>query len=165
MGLYEQWTDMIYKERSQKDYNRFWKEYLDKEKDIYKNILENKKSEIQGKIKDLAEQYNLDTVTFVGFLDGINSSLVDAIDLENLEEDSEIKLNIDFEKLYFNMLNAKASWLYELPQWEGILTKERRKEITKEYRKSKIIVKDKKVGRNEPCPCGSGKKYKKCCGK
>ena len=23
----------------------------------------------------------------------------------------------------------------------------------------------KKVGRNEPCPCGSGKKYKKCCGK
>ena len=27
------------------------------------------------------------------------------------------------------------------------------------------IVKDKKIGRNEPCPCGSGKKYKKCCGK
>lgn len=27
------------------------------------------------------------------------------------------------------------------------------------------IVKEKKVGRNEPCPCGSGKKYKKCCGR
>lgn len=24
---------------------------------------------------------------------------------------------------------------------------------------------EKKVGRNDPCPCGSGKKYKKCCGK
>ncbi|WP_246628562.1 SEC-C metal-binding domain-containing protein [Methylomagnum ishizawai] len=24
---------------------------------------------------------------------------------------------------------------------------------------------DKKVGRNDPCPCGSGKKFKKCCGK
>ncbi|WHZ06031.1 SEC-C metal-binding domain-containing protein [Neobacillus sp. YX16] len=23
---------------------------------------------------------------------------------------------------------------------------------------------DDKVGRNDPCPCGSGKKYKKCCG-
>jgi preprotein translocase subunit SecA len=23
----------------------------------------------------------------------------------------------------------------------------------------------KKIGRNEPCPCGSGKKYKQCCGK
>ena len=24
---------------------------------------------------------------------------------------------------------------------------------------------DRSVGRNDPCPCGSGKKYKKCCGK
>lgn len=29
----------------------------------------------------------------------------------------------------------------------------------------KTIVKEFKVGRNDPCPCGSGKKYKKCCGK
>lgn len=27
------------------------------------------------------------------------------------------------------------------------------------------IVNNSKVGRNDPCPCGSGKKYKKCCGK
>ena len=27
------------------------------------------------------------------------------------------------------------------------------------------LVKKKKVGRNDPCPCGSGKKYKHCCGK
>jgi preprotein translocase subunit SecA len=25
-------------------------------------------------------------------------------------------------------------------------------------------LRSKKVGRNEPCPCGSGRKYKKCCG-
>ncbi len=35
----------------------------------------------------------------------------------------------------------------------------------KEALKSKPIVKDKKVGRNDACPCGSGKKYKQCCGK
>ena len=29
----------------------------------------------------------------------------------------------------------------------------------------KTKMAEKKVGRNEPCPCGSGKKYKKCCGK
>ena len=29
----------------------------------------------------------------------------------------------------------------------------------------KPIVKEKKVYPNDPCPCGSGKKYKKCCGK
>ena len=29
----------------------------------------------------------------------------------------------------------------------------------------KTVIAEKKIGRNEPCPCGSGKKYKKCCGK
>lgn len=33
------------------------------------------------------------------------------------------------------------------------------------YFRGDTIVKDKKVYPNEPCPCGSGKKYKKCCGK
>ena len=28
-----------------------------------------------------------------------------------------------------------------------------------------IVLEKPKVGRNDPCPCGSGKKYKKCCGK
>lgn len=31
--------------------------------------------------------------------------------------------------------------------------------------KPQPVVKKKKVGRNDPCPCGSGKKYKKCCGR
>ena len=31
--------------------------------------------------------------------------------------------------------------------------------------KAQPIVKPEKIGRNEPCPCGSGKKYKKCCGR
>lgn len=31
--------------------------------------------------------------------------------------------------------------------------------------KRKPIVKPKKIGRNDPCPCGSGKKYKYCCGR
>ena len=32
-------------------------------------------------------------------------------------------------------------------------------------KKQSLKVAGKKVGRNDPCPCGSGKKYKKCCGK
>ncbi|MFZ7120551.1 MAG: preprotein translocase subunit SecA [Eubacteriaceae bacterium] len=35
----------------------------------------------------------------------------------------------------------------------------------KEERKNKPQVNKNKIGRNDPCPCGSGKKYKKCCGK
>jgi uncharacterized protein YecA (UPF0149 family) len=53
--------------------------------------------------------------------------------------------------------------LYSLEQWTEILTEDQRKSIKKDYNKSKTIVKEKKIGRNEPCPCGSGKKYKRCC--
>lgn len=164
MSLYKEWTDIAYEERDQKEYNEFWSIYLDKEKNVYKSILESKENILTGSIEELSDKYNLDSTTFVGFIDGINTSLINPVEIEKLEENSDVKLEIDFEKLYFNMLNAKAPWLYELPEWEEILSKEKRKEITKEYRASKVIVKEKKIGRNEPCPCGSGKKYKKCCG-
>jgi preprotein translocase subunit SecA len=38
-------------------------------------------------------------------------------------------------------------------------------EATQELAKSKPVRTGPKVGRNDPCPCGSGKKYKQCCGK
>ena len=41
--------------------------------------------------------------------------------------------------------------------------------VTKGYTPEELnpttVIKKEKVGRNDPCPCGSGKKYKKCCGK
>jgi uncharacterized protein YecA (UPF0149 family) len=61
------------------------------------------------------------------------------------------------------MHDAKAEWLYTLKGWDSILTPEKRKEIKKTYTATKTIVKGDKVGRNDSCPCGSGKKYKKCC--
>ncbi len=63
------------------------------------------------------------------------------------------------------MLDAGAEWLYGLEQWNDILSNEKRIQIKKDYNRSKIVIKDKRIGRNEPCTCGSGKKYKKCCGK
>ncbi len=42
---------------------------------------------------------------------------------------------------------------------------EERQEARGGKRKQKPIVKGKKIGRNDPCPCGSGKKYKNCCGR
>ena len=38
-------------------------------------------------------------------------------------------------------------------------------ELDEESEKMTPVVKDDKVGRNDPCPCGSGKKYKNCCGR
>ena len=48
---------------------------------------------------------------------------------------------------------------------ERVENKNIRTNDSKEKVKSKPIKKNQTVGRNDPCPCGSGKKYKNCCGK
>ncbi|WP_010251358.1 SEC-C metal-binding domain-containing protein [Acetivibrio cellulolyticus] len=163
MSLFDQWKEVADKERPEKEYNEFWNTYLEKEKEVYAYILENHNEIISGKVSELAQKFEMDSATFAGFMDGINTSLVKEVDLDSLSEDFDIRLEVDYEKLFYNMLDAKANWLYTLPQWDGVLTKDRRNEITKDYNRSNMAVSN-KVGRNEPCPCGSGKKYKKCCG-
>lgn len=165
MSLFENWRNTAYdKEQNEKEQKKFWANYFDVEKGIYERILEDLKEPKEGTVKELAEKYGTDLLLFTGFLDGINESIKTPLKLEELEEDSRIKLEIEPEKLYYNMLAAKAEWLYTLPQWDNILSRERRKEITKKQRLSGTIIKEKEPGRNDPCPCGSGKKYKKCCG-
>lgn len=163
MSLYKKWTELVESHQTQEDMDKFWHNYFEKEKENYSQILSSEQTSLEGTVKELADKFQMDTTFFVGFLDGINTSLTESLELDDINEDTQVKLSIDLEKLYFNMLDAKADWLYNLPQWDGILTDEKRKEITKAYRASNIAVST-KVGRNEPCPCGSGKKYKKCCG-
>lgn len=101
----------------------------------------------------------------VGFLDGIDESLKNPNPIEEMDENTQVNLGYDKEKLYYNMVAAKADWLYELPMWNDLLPAEKRKELYKQQKASGTIRKEKKIGRNDPCPCGSGLKYKKCCGK
>ncbi len=164
MSLYKQWTDMVVDYVRTKGEDAFWNEYSDIETRIYKDLLASKEVK-KTTIEDLAKEYNASVEFIMGFVDGINDSLKSEYDLEKAEANTELVLDIDFEKLYFNMLDAKADYLYTLPQWDGIFSEEKRVEIEVAYKKSKTIVKEPKVGRNDPCPCGSGKKYKKCCGK
>ncbi len=161
MSLYTEWLETAQDSNNSQE---FWGAYLEKERDIYKEILSTDEV-IEGELSELAAKFGLEAKLFVGFIDGINESLKEAYDLESLEEISEIKLDYDKEKLYYNMVAARADWLYNLPEWDKHLTVERRKELYKAQKSSTTIVKGKKIGRNDPCPCGSGKKYKKCCGR
>lgn len=135
------------------------------EKGIYEKLLASPDEEVRGTVKELADKYEIDLMHMVGFLDGINDSLKVPNPIEEMEKNTEVSLAFDKELLYKNMVDAKADWLYELPAWEEIFTPEKRKELYLEQKKSGTIVKGKKVGRNDPCPCGSGKKYKYCCGR
>ncbi|MCQ2547556.1 MAG: SEC-C domain-containing protein [Clostridia bacterium] len=164
MSLYKEW-DKLMSNQTDKTIEKFWAEYSGTETRIYKHILENPQEAFEGKYSDLVEKFEADPVIFMGFLDGIQTSLNNPFDLEKVKEDSDIKLDIDFEKLYFNMFKADAEYLYTLEAWEGVLSEEKRAEIYKDFKRSRTVHVEKTPGRNDPCPCGSGLKYKKCCGK
>lgn len=166
MGLLQEWRDYAYDQNADKGkLQKFWTNYFLIEKGIYEQLLTNPDEVVTGTVKELAEKYDVSIQTMVGFLDGINDSLKEVNPLEEMDENTTVNLGFDKELLYKNMVDAKADWLYELPIWDEIFTEEKRKELYLEQKKSGTIVKGDKVGRNDPCPCGSGKKYKKCCGK
>ena len=166
MTLLKKWRDMAYSETANKgDLQRLWTDYFQKEKDIYAELLKNPDEVVTGTVKELAEKYSVDLMTMTGFLDGINDSLKEANPIEEMEEDTKVNLGFDKELLYKNMVAAGADWLYELPEWEEIFDEDKRKALYREQKSSTTIVKPDKVYPNDPCPCGSGKKYKKCCGK
>lgn len=166
MAILDQWREVAYNQETEKnELQGFWQKYFLLEKSVYEKLLDNPEEVVEGTVKELAEKYELSLMEMAGFLDGINESLIQANPIEEMEEDTRVSLAFDKEKLFQNMVDAKADWLYELPQWEQIFDEEKRHKLFIEQKKSGTIVKDARVYPNDPCPCGSGKKYKKCCGK
>ena len=166
MALLEQWHAIAYNENADRgQLQNFWATYFNLEKGVYEQLLTNPDEVVEGTVKELADKYNLYIMAMTGFLDGINDSLITPNPIDTMEEDTHVSLAFDKEKLYKNMVDAKADWLYELPQWKEIFSEDKLKALYKEQKNSGTIRKGKKVGRNDPCPCGSGKKYKHCCGR
>lgn len=164
MSLFQDWKELM-ENQTEDTFESFWKEYSETETKIYTHILENSKEHLSGTVSELVAKFECDKTIFAGFLDGINSSLKTALDLDAVTEETTLDLDVDFEKLFFNMLKAEADYLFSIPAWDDVLSEEKRIEIVKEFKRSKTVHAEKKPGRNDPCPCGSGKKYKKCCGK
>ena len=167
MALLKEWHKLAYNENAdQGEMQRFWTSYFLKEQSVYEKLLSNPDEVVEGTVKELAEKYELSLMEMTGFLDGINDSLKEANPIETMEEDTVVSLAFDTEKLYKNMVAAGADWLYELPQWEAIYDEDTRKALYKEQKRSTTVINEEaKVYPNAPCPCGSGKKYKKCCGR
>lgn len=166
MALLQDWREYAYGvDINSKAGKAIWDKYFKEEKAVYEQLLADPATVVSGTVQELADRYGMELKYMVGFLDGINESLKTPNPIEEMDADTQVALDIDLEKLYYNMVEAKAEWLYELPAWDNLLTPERRKELYREQKKSGTIVKEKKVGRNDPCPCGSGKKYKHCCGR
>ena len=71
------------------------------------------------------------------------------------------KLDLSNKSLADSIVNSFSKIFNNTPIWslKGLTPAE------SIARQKTTIIKDKEPGRNEPCPCGSGKKYKKCCGR
>lgn len=166
MSYFSDWNKEIEKVAAQGHSNAFVEDYYRLEREAYDQLLKDPKTVLSGTFAELQEKlgFGKQPLIFAGFLEGINDSLKTKLDLDSLVDDSPVTLDVDFEKLLYNMHDAKASWLYELESWENVFSEEERAAIGKRYRTEHIAV-SQKVGRNDPCPCGSGKKYKACCGK
>ena len=162
MSLSEQWISKS-RDKNGAPLDKYWKTYMPREQAIYESILESKTSAIKTTLAEFAKEHNLQTFEALGFFDGISEALNEELDLENMEEDTQIDVSFEFEKLFRKMVEYKAKHLYLLPAWSNVIEPDRQKVLIKEQQQSGVVVKDKKISRNDPCPCESGKKYKKCC--
>ncbi|MDO4961168.1 MAG: SEC-C metal-binding domain-containing protein [Eubacteriales bacterium] len=168
MTLLEQWRVKAYgDELDARTRDQLWNDYFAVEKGIYQRILKDPSKVYEGTVDELAGEFGTDQQTMVGFIDGINESLKGYENpIETMDETTVLKIEIDPEMLYYNMVGAKATWLYGLEEWNDILSEEKRAQLYKENKASGTVRREgKKIYPNDPCPCGSGKKYKKCCGK
>ena len=166
MALLAEWKKVAYNENAdQNKLKQLWAAYFQQEKEIYAQLLKQPDETVTGTVKELADRYGVTVMTMTGFLDGINDSLKEPNPIEEMEEDTQVNLGFDKALLYKNMVAAEADWLYGLEEWNDIFDEETRKALHKEQKSSTTIVKGAKIYPNDPCPCGSGKKYKKCCGR
>jgi len=161
--LMDSWKRVAY-DRQNQPVKHVWDEFLAKEKSVYVSLLKEKQSRMEGTVTELAEKFRMTTVQMCAFFDGIHECVDGLPPITEIEDTTAIAFDIEFDRLYKQMVEYKADNLYNLPEWENIFTADRQKELYKEQKSSHTVVRNEaKVGRNDPCACGSGKKYKKCC--
>lgn len=164
--LLEKWRKSAYsEEQDQAKLQEIWNDYFEKEKGIYQKLLKKPDEVVTGTVAELAKKYKVTQLIMAGFLDGINDSLVNPNPIETMEAETVVTIEINKEALYKNMIAAGADWLWNLEEWNAIFDDEKRAALYKEQKTSMTVRKSAKIYPNDPCPCGSGKKYKKCCGR
>jgi len=111
----------------------------------------NKTSKSTGPAKSLSIEERLEEEK-----KNLPSAIKNMLDKDPSLKDRFVKIAKQMEADGVDMNSASA-----MRKWAKANQKRIREQ---EYGTVKPIVKDKEPGRNDPCPCGSGKKYKKCCG-
>jgi len=163
MALINAWKRVAFDTKNQ-PVQHIWDDYLAKEKAVYVSLLKAKDTRIEGTVTEIAEKFGMSLPQTAAFFDGIHECVDNLPPVDELEEATAIAIDIEFDRLYKQMVEYKAENLYNLPEWDNVFTEEEQKALYTAQKRSHTIVRNEdKVSRNDPCSCGSGKKYKKCC--
>jgi len=163
MALINSWKRIAFDTKNQ-PVQHIWDDYLAKEKAVYMDLLKTKTSRIEGTVTELADKFGMSLPQMAAFFDGIHECVDNLPSVDEIEETTAIAIDVEFDRLYKQMVEYKAENLYNLPEWDNVFTEEEQKALYSEQKRSHTIVRNEdKIGRNDPCSCGSGKKYKKCC--
>ncbi|RII29311.1 MAG: preprotein translocase subunit SecA [Geobacter sp.] len=156
----------------------------------FRDTLKEQANEIfQAKAADLGDEL-IDHLIKVMMLQAIDTHWKDhLLNIDHLKEgiglrgygqkDPKQEYKIEAYNLFMEMINRIREEVVERIYWVQVQHEDDVEELEEEQRSKKLVfnlsdeadkphepAKSQKVaGRNDPCPCGSGKKYKKCCGK
>lgn len=114
--------------------------------------------------KDVAEEIVEDCIFSIQ--EGVDFPII----LENLQRQLQFADFTTLQKcidLVIKLANNTREWYLKGHTASEIFGQEKQhlRPLPKSVNNPKTVVNKRKVGRNEPCPCGSGKKHKRCCGK
>lgn len=127
-------------------------------------------TEIINWANDLYPDQLYDLIEKVYEADLVDDFMINLTDVQRtLSRNKEEVFNYALKHLHFvddtiGELENWAAFYKEKPKRPKNTSKLRGKPKPPKVHKTNPAVKTNKVGRNDPCPCGSGKKYKKCCG-
>jgi preprotein translocase subunit SecA len=141
-----------------------WKEHLREMDDLRSAV-----SHAQYEQKDPLLVYKLESFElFKGMLQRLNAETVELLAKLDIPQVQEIESTNQSAEAQNNYNNAQTNAQQEqaLPGREGYDQAIANSAAQQQQRvKQQPVVAEKKVGRNDPCPCGSGKKFKQCHGK
>jgi len=156
-------------------------EVLDLNRDSLKQSLFDAAQSVYRKVEELNGIDRMREVERVVLLKVVDQKWMDHIDaMDQLRQgiglraygqrDPVIEYKVEgfemFEEMVRNIQEETLAILYRIRITENVPKREKVAEPVEAshgQRVRKPVVKEQKTGRNDPCPCGSGKKYKKCC--
>lgn len=142
--------------------------------ELSNQAVESKKQELQDEFAKAAKVVQLRTmdVLWMGHLENMEA-LRDSVKLRAYgQKDPLVAYRIDGSKMFQGLFDIFEQRVTETMFKVGVVKEspienrqlqEKKDDFGQEKKTKENVSLKQKVGRNDPCPCGSGKKYKKCC--